>query len=142
MKLDILKETLTRAHLPLPREIGSVAGPAWGYRNRVRLHVLGNALAYRQRGSHKLLRVTHCPIAAPLIEKAIAAVERIAKRLRLRICAMRWSSLPTASRTNCSCRSGRRNRGASPNAAWKHLRERLQVEIPEVVGVGYFRSQP
>ncbi|MEA3004859.1 MAG: rRNA (uracil1939-C5)-methyltransferase, partial [Acidobacteriaceae bacterium] len=46
MKLDILKETLTRAHLPLPNEIGSVAGPPWGYRNRIRLQVKGNALAY------------------------------------------------------------------------------------------------
>ncbi len=83
MKLDILKETLTRAHLPLPSEIGSVAGPPWGYRNRIRLHVTGAALGYRQRGSHNLLPVTHCPIAAPLLEQAIAAVERIAKETAL-----------------------------------------------------------
>ncbi len=40
MKLDILKETLARAHLPVPSEIASLAGPAWGYRNRIRLHVM------------------------------------------------------------------------------------------------------
>src|SRR5277367_198336 len=83
MKLDILKETLTRAHLPLPREIGSVAGPPWGYRNRIRLHVMGAALGYRQRASHNLLPVSHCPIAAPLLEQAIAGVERIAKETAL-----------------------------------------------------------
>ncbi len=141
MKLDILKETLTRAHLPLPREIGSVAGPPWGYRNRVRLHVLGNALAYRQRGSHKLLRVAHCPIAAPLIEKAIVAVERIAQETALgslcdevefftngeqdQLLVSLWPEKP------------RRVTGRSVAA----FAERLQVEIPEVVGVGFF-SQP
>ena len=43
MKLDILKETLARAHLPVPGEIGSLAGPPWGYRNRIRLHVIGRS---------------------------------------------------------------------------------------------------
>jgi 23S rRNA (uracil1939-C5)-methyltransferase len=78
MKLDILRETLGRAHVPLPDEIASLAGPAWGYRNRVRLHVVGSRLGYRLRGSHKLLPVNHCPIAAPVLEQAIAVVERIA----------------------------------------------------------------
>ena len=41
MKLDILKETLGRAHVAIPSEIASLAGPAWGYRNRIRLHVDG-----------------------------------------------------------------------------------------------------
>jgi 23S rRNA (uracil1939-C5)-methyltransferase len=75
MKLDILKETLTRAHLPVPEEIGSMAGPAWEYRNRIRLHgVKGGGLGYRQQGSHNLLPVSHCPIAAPLLQQAVAAV--------------------------------------------------------------------
>ena len=78
MKVDILKETLARAHLPLPGEIACLAGPPWGYRNRIRLHVVGSGLGYRQRGTHKLLPVTHCPIAAPLLEQAVAAVTRIA----------------------------------------------------------------
>jgi 23S rRNA (uracil1939-C5)-methyltransferase len=78
MKVDILKETLARAHLPLPGEIACLAGPPWGYRNRIRLHVVGPGLGYRQRGTHKLLPVTHCPIAAPLLEQAVAAVTRIA----------------------------------------------------------------
>jgi 23S rRNA (uracil1939-C5)-methyltransferase len=77
MKLDILKETLARAHVPAPGEIGSLADQPWGYRNRIRLHVKGNAIGYQRRGSHNLLPVTHCPIAAPLLEKAIAAVARV-----------------------------------------------------------------
>ena len=76
MKLGILRETFSRAHLPVPDEIGALTGPPWGYRNRVRLHVMGSALGYRQRASHKLLPVSHCPIAAPLLEEAIAAIAR------------------------------------------------------------------
>jgi 23S rRNA (uracil1939-C5)-methyltransferase len=136
MKLDILKETLTRAHLPVPSEIGTLAGPPWGYRNRIRLHMKGDALAYRQRSSHNLLPVTHCPIAAPLLEQAIAAVERIAKETALaslgdevefftngeqdQLLVSLWSEKP------------RRVREPSLEA----FAERLQVEIPVLVGVG------
>jgi 23S rRNA (uracil1939-C5)-methyltransferase len=141
MKLDILKETLTRAHLPLPSEIGSVAGPPWGYRNRIRLHVTGAGLGYRQRGSHNLLRVSHCPIAAPLLEKAIAAVERIAKETSLgslcdevefftngeqdQLLVSLWSKKP------------RRLRERSLEA----FAERLRAEIPVLVGVGLWAQQ-
>jgi 23S rRNA (uracil1939-C5)-methyltransferase len=136
MKLDILKETLIRAHLPMPNEIGSLAGPPWGYRNRIRLHVKGNALAYRQRGSHNLLPVSRCPIAAPLLEKAITAVERIAKETALaslgdevefftngeqdQLLVSLWSEKP------------RRVREPSLEA----FAERLQLEIPVLTGVG------
>jgi 23S rRNA (uracil1939-C5)-methyltransferase len=141
LKLDILKETLTRAHLPMPSEIGSVAGPPWGYRNRIRLHVKGDALAYRQRGSHNLLRVNHCPIAAPLLEQAIAAVERIAKETALaslceevefftngeqdQLLVSLWAEKP------------RRLRERSLEA----FAERLQVEIPVLAGVGLWAQQ-
>jgi 23S rRNA (uracil1939-C5)-methyltransferase len=141
VKLDILKETLTRAHLRMPNEIGSVAGSPWGYRNRIRLHVKGDALAYRQRGSHNLLRVTHCPIAAPLLEQAIAAVERIAKETALaslceeveffsngeqdQLLVSLWSEKP------------RRLRERSLEA----FGDRLQVEIPALTGVGLLAQQ-
>ena len=87
MKRDILADTLARAHLTaLPGEIGALDAEPWGYRNRIRLHIApkrgphspdvaeGYALCYRERGSHRNLPVTHCPIAAPLIERAITAV--------------------------------------------------------------------
>jgi 23S rRNA (uracil1939-C5)-methyltransferase len=141
MKLDILKETLTRAHLPVPSEIGSLAGPPWGYRNRIRLHVKGDALAYRQRGSHHLLPVDHCPIAAPLLEQAIAAVERVAKEAALaslcdevefftngeqdQLLVSLWSEKP------------RRVREPSLEA----FAQRLQLEIPVLTGVGVGAQQ-
>ena len=133
MKLDILKETLTRAHLPLPSEIGSLAGPSWGYRNRVRLHVVGSSLGYRQRGSHRLLPVSRCPIAAPLLEQAIAAaakdtalaslcdeVEFFTNGEQDQLLVSLWSEKP------------RRVREPSLEA----FAERLKGEIPVVTGVG------
>jgi 23S rRNA (uracil1939-C5)-methyltransferase len=141
MKLDILKETLTRAHLPLPNEIGSVAGPPWGYRNRVRLHVMGGGLGYRQRGSHKLLRVTHCPIAAPLLEQAIAAVERIAQETALAsVCdEVEFFSNGEQDQLLVSLWSERPRRG--DERSLEAFAERLRVEIPVLAGVGLWTQQ-
>jgi 23S rRNA (uracil1939-C5)-methyltransferase len=76
MKAQILEETLTRAHLsPLP-DITTHAGKPFGYRNRIRLHIdpFTSTLGYRERGSHRLLRVDVCPIAAPELEQALQAL--------------------------------------------------------------------
>jgi 23S rRNA (uracil1939-C5)-methyltransferase len=88
MKLDILRDTLARAHVTAPPgAIGALDAAPWGYRNRIRLHIgatggsqphgatEGFTLCYRERGSHRNLPVTHCPIAAPLIERAMSAVD-------------------------------------------------------------------
>ena len=138
MKLDILKETLTRAHVPVPREIGTLAGPPWGYRNRIRLHVTGAALGYRQRGSHRLLPVSHCPIAAPLLEQAMAAVAKDTALASLgdevefftngeqeQLLVSLWSEKPR--------RVSDRNLEA--------FAERLRVEVPALVGVGLGAQQ-
>ena len=138
MKLDILKETLARAHLPVPGEMESVAGPPWGYRNRIRLHVIGGALGYRQRASHNLLPVTHCPIAAPLLDQAVAAVTSIAKDTSLaslcdevefftngeqdQLLVSLWPARP------------RRVRERTLEA----FAEQLRVQIPALTGVGLF----
>jgi 23S rRNA (uracil1939-C5)-methyltransferase len=94
IKLDILRDTLGRAHLQQFRaqspgesviNIGATASSPWSYRNRIRLHIAsasgadGPTLCYRERGSHANLPVTHCPIAAPVLEQAIAAVLRMGK---------------------------------------------------------------
>ncbi len=136
MKLDILKETLTRAHLPLPSEIGSVAGPPWGYRNRVRLHVMGGGLGYRQRGSHKLLRVTHCPIAAPLLERAIAAVERIAKETALASLCDEVEFFVNGEQDQLLVSLWPEKARRVQERSLEAFAKRLQVEIPALVGVG------
>jgi 23S rRNA (uracil1939-C5)-methyltransferase len=66
LKKQILRETLTRAGVLFPAEIGVLAKDPWGYRNRIRL-ALTNAgeLGYRSRRSHAIIPIRECPIAAP-----------------------------------------------------------------------------
>jgi 23S rRNA (uracil1939-C5)-methyltransferase len=133
MKVDILKETLARAHLPLPGEIASLAGPPWGYRNRIRLHVVGSALGYRQRGTHKLLPVTHCPIAAGLLEQAVAAVTRIAGLGGL--CEeVEFFTNGEQDQMLVSLWPGPRQRPREGDL--EAFAEQLQREIPALIGVG------
>jgi 23S rRNA (uracil1939-C5)-methyltransferase len=141
MKLDILEETLTRAHLPLPSAIGSVGGAPWGYRNRIRLHVMGGALGYRQRGSHKLLRVTHCPIAAPLLERAIAAVERIAKETALESLCEEVEFFTNGEQDQLLVSLWSEKPRRVSERSLEAFAERLRVEIPVLVGVGVFSQQ-
>ena len=68
LKQQILRETLTRANVPIPAETGILAAEPWAYRNRIRLAITRNGgLAYRGRRSHDLIAITECPIAAPLL---------------------------------------------------------------------------
>lgn len=72
MKQAILLETLARASVELSIEPQLVSAEPWGYRNRIRLHISQDRLAYRAEGSHQAVAVDHCPIAAPLLQQAIA----------------------------------------------------------------------
>lgn len=85
MKRSILLETLSRGGLQALPEIRTHAGEPWGYRNRIRLHIDPDthALGYRRRGSASLLPVATCPIAAPLLQQTIAALQEIATRQKL-----------------------------------------------------------
>jgi 23S rRNA (uracil1939-C5)-methyltransferase len=68
MKREILRETLSRAAVPLPQSINTLAGEQWAYRNRVRFAFTADGkLAYRSRASHALIEIASCPIAAPVL---------------------------------------------------------------------------
>jgi 23S rRNA (uracil1939-C5)-methyltransferase len=81
LKQQILRETLTRANVPIPAEIGILAGDPWAYRNRIRLALTQDGeLAYRSRRSHDLIAIGECPIAAPiLLRTAMQVAEFLAK---------------------------------------------------------------
>jgi 23S rRNA (uracil1939-C5)-methyltransferase len=138
MKLDILKETLVRAHIPLPVEIGSVAGPPWGYRNRIRLHVMKRGLGYRQRASHNLLPVTHCPIAAPLLEQAIVAVTHLRTDLESLCDEVEFFTNSEQDQLLVSLWPGRQ---APSDRALEDFAEQLKAELPALTGVGLFSGQ-
>lgn len=73
-KREILRETLERGGVHPPDEIAVLAGEPWRYRNRIRLafDAKGNA-GYRGRRSHQVIPIARCPIAAPLLERAVLA---------------------------------------------------------------------
>lgn len=77
LKQAILRETLGRAGVHTPQEIGLLAGKPWEYRNRIRLAFDrdGN-VGYRGRRSHTVVPIVECPIAAPLlVQGALAGAE-------------------------------------------------------------------
>jgi 23S rRNA (uracil1939-C5)-methyltransferase len=144
MKLDILKETLARAHVPVPAEIGSLTGPPWGYRNRIRLQVMkrtGIALGYRRRGSHDLLPVTHCPIAAPLLEQALAAVTRVGTELENLCDEVEFFTNGEQNQLLVSLWPGARalrQPARMREQALEAFAERLHAQLPVLTGVGLF----
>jgi 23S rRNA (uracil1939-C5)-methyltransferase len=134
MKLDILRETMARAHVVTPDVIATLSGPALGYRNRIRLQVLpGGALGYRQRASHRVLPVTHCPIAAPLLEEAMAAVGRIDT-----LCE-EAEFFSNGEKVLISLWPGLKQRVA-PSAV-EELAERVSAQFPALAGVGLFAGK-
>lgn len=85
MKTAILRETLERARIREIPEIAAVTSEPFGYRNRVRLHIERHpfALCYKRRNSNVNLPVAGCPIAAPMLQRAMAALNREGEELRL-----------------------------------------------------------
>jgi 23S rRNA (uracil1939-C5)-methyltransferase len=83
IKTAILRENLRRiAKLELNTEVVVHSSPEWRYRNRTRLQVRVEptfALGYYKSNSHQLLPVEECPISAPLINRAVAAVWQLGR---------------------------------------------------------------
>jgi len=77
-KKEILRETLERGGVYAPEDIAVLAGESWAYRNRIRLAFDANEDAgYRGRRSHSVIPIAQCPIAAPLLVRAVLAASRI-----------------------------------------------------------------
>jgi len=82
LKESILRETLLRAGKVAPPRIDVVAGERAGYRNREQFHIAGGRIGFLRAGSHELQPVMNCPIAAPAINDALAALRRMAHQPR------------------------------------------------------------
>jgi len=79
-KLAILRETLERAGVAVPKEIAVLSADPWHYRNRIRLafDADGN-IGYRGRRSHAIVPIRECPIAAPLLLHAAQVFADVAR---------------------------------------------------------------
>jgi len=71
LKQQTLRETLTRAGVSIPAEIGTLSGNPWAYRNRIRLALNETGeFGYRGRRSHTIIPIRECPISAPILIEA------------------------------------------------------------------------
>ncbi len=92
LEFEILKNIFVEAGLEGMPEASVHRGPAWGYRNRIRLRLKGSAegvrVGYSRRGSNEFLPIRMCPIAAPLLWRAAEGLMGLAAEPVLR----RWLS--------------------------------------------------
>lgn len=138
IKREILTETLERAGLtPLPEIVTHTSDP-WEYRNRIRLKIanVGEGLraGYLRRGSNEFLPVRMCPIATPLLWRAVEAL------LALDGSAARW--LESAEEIELFTNADqsrlmltlflRRQSGG----AFERFCDALQQKLPELAGAG------
>lgn len=84
LKREVLQDALRRAGVVDLPEIVTLAAEPWGYRNRIRLHVVREGsmlrLGYRKRKSCTVLPIVTCPIAAPVLWNAAQAMLALAER--------------------------------------------------------------
>ncbi|HEY1806980.1 MAG TPA: class I SAM-dependent RNA methyltransferase [Acidobacteriaceae bacterium] len=147
MKRAILRETLERARVGAIPEIEAVTGEPFGYRNRVRLHVEKNPfhLCYKRRNSHVNLPVEACPVAAPVLERAMATLNGEGSGLGLGLGLGDWVrevELFTDDAQGAVLAGFWTDR---PGAEAKRLLDscwtRLQKALPECVGAGVFSAE-
>jgi 23S rRNA (uracil1939-C5)-methyltransferase len=75
VKRSIVRETLLRVgKIEAPKEIVTISGKPWGYRNRAQFHVSGRGIGYLEANSHRLCPITSCPICSPRVNEALAAL--------------------------------------------------------------------
>ena len=141
MKRGILVETLGRAGLRDAPEITTHADEPWGYRNRIRLHVdaTSGALGYRRRGSHALLPVEACPIAAPLLEQTLGVLRRVFAEQKASV----WCGeveLFMNGDSSALLLSFVQRPGAGAGRL-KQVCEAVQERVPELAGGGLFAAR-
>jgi 23S rRNA (uracil1939-C5)-methyltransferase len=83
-KVEVLREVLRRVgKFDWTGDVATVAGPEWGYRNRIQLHFDNGRMGFHAAGSHRLQEITECPVASPRLQQVITT-------LRLLLGDRRW----------------------------------------------------
>lgn len=144
LKREMLAESLTRAGIRELPNITSLTGDPFGYRNRIRLQVQAKpefAIGYRQAKSHRITAIDRCPIAAPLLERCIAAVRALGLKnaIPAGIQEMEIFMNHDQSEMLMTLWSQRQLRfEANPYAEFF---EKLSREIPQLIGAAMFATE-
>jgi 23S rRNA (uracil1939-C5)-methyltransferase len=141
MKAAILAESLERARVAGVPDLATLAGEPWGYRNRIRLHVEKQplALGYRERRSHRTLSIGECPIAAPLLERAVVACQALGAELASLCEEIELFTNEAGSALLVSLMASRPARGFEQRL--QSVFGTLRGVVPELGGVGYFAAE-
>ena len=143
MKRQILRESLERARLTEIPEITTLSGEPLGYRNRIRLHIDGanSKLGYRRRGSHQNLAVDACPIAAPVLQDALKAMQANAQKRRpgqfFTEIELFTNAAQDAILLTLWAKGDSQNASRELDALWP----RLQAEVPKIAGAAVFSAE-
>lgn len=147
LKVEILAGLLHDADLGELPAIEVLASEPWGYRNRIRMRLRAQAAAsiefgYSIAGSNQFLPVVMCPIAAPLLWRAVEALRTMGEPgARARI----W--LEAASEVELFADAGQERlqmqlflrKASAPvkeNDSFRIFCETLQQRLPELCGAG------
>lgn len=136
LKCNILREMLERARLaPFPEIVPVYAEPL-AYRNRVRLHIQHEplALCYKKRASHANLPVSRCPIAAPLIQRAIDIVWRIDGSFLQEFSEIEFFT----NETELLMSLWAHRHISNPSSLLKRICEEMRLDLPELSGAAIF----
>lgn len=151
LKREVLNDALHRAGVTNVPAIATHASEPWGYRNRIRLHVVREGerlrLGYRERKSSAVLPITTCPIAAPLLWQTAEAVMVIAERDAE---MGRWLRGADEVELFCDDRMSQvqlsllcSTAGPSlPRGSFERAITALQAMQPALIGAGAVRVQP
>jgi 23S rRNA (uracil1939-C5)-methyltransferase len=86
-KVEIIRDCLRRvARVEPPAEIAITPSPStWRYRSRARWQrdPVRNQLGYYERGSHRVVDVAECPVAAPAVEGRLERLRALMREGRL-----------------------------------------------------------
>ena len=86
-KVEIIRDCLRRvARVEPPEEIPITPSPAaWNYRSRARWQhdPVRNLLGYYERGTHRVVDVVECPVAAPEVEARLKHLRALMREGRL-----------------------------------------------------------
>ena len=143
MKLAILRESLERAHIRDLPDIRSINAEPFGYRNRIRLHIQKNpfSLSYKLWNSHDNLPVDSCPIAAPILQRAIQALNREQAGPGLAAFVTEIELFTDSTESTCLISLWTDRPVSAAKQAFEKMSPTLLQIVPAVQGVGLFVAE-
>lgn len=151
IKRDVLEESLQRAGVRELPEIATHTAEPWGYRNRIRLHLLKQddalRLGYREREEKRIFAADVCPIAAPLLW---SAAEAIVSLVQTDADVKRWLNAAAEVELFCDGELSKLQmtllvktaHTAAPRGSFERAMESLRAVLPQLAGAGAVRVHP